>query len=239
MQGANDASFKIDGFTVTRGTNQVTGVIQGVTLNLKDVTTSPATLTIASDSSAISDKINAVVTAYNAVVNAAHAAAGFGTQKASNPALSGDSAIRMMTDKMSATVLDAYASGQFQTLGTIGITLNRDGTMSFDSSKLSKALATDPSSVQKILSRPSGSLTGGAMATLGDVLDKLTAPASGTITLRQSSLSDQASKLDDQAATEQTRLDAYANSLKKQFSAMETSYAASQQLIAQLQRQFG
>jgi flagellar hook-associated protein 2 len=144
-----------------------------------------------------------------------------------------------MTDKMSAAVLDSYASGQFTTLGAVGIKLNRDGTMTFDSAKLSAALVADPASVQKIFARPSGATTGGAMATLSDVVDKLTAPASGSITLRQTSLTAQASKIDDRAASEQARLDQYAAQLQKQFTAMETNYAASQQLIAQLQKQFG
>jgi flagellar hook-associated protein 2 len=239
VQDAHDASVKIDGFTVTRGTNQITGALQGVTLNLKDLTSSPATVTVASDSSAIVDKINAVVTAYNAVVNAAHAASGFGTQKATNPILSGDSAIRIMTDKLSSTVVQSYASGNYSTLGTIGVTLNRDGTMTFDSSKLTKALQIDPASVQAILARPSGASTGGAMATLSEVVGKITTTTSGTIPLRQTSLTDQATRLDDRAADEQTRLDRYADTLRKQFTAMEVNYSASQTLIAQLQRQFG
>jgi flagellar hook-associated protein 2 len=239
VQAASDASIKIDGFTVTRATNQITGALQGVTLNLKDLTSSPATVTVASDSSAITDKINAVVTAYNAVVNAAHAASGFGTQKASNPILSGDSAIRILTDKLSSTVVQSYASGDFSTLGTIGIKLNRDGTMAFDSSKLTKALQSDPASVQAILARPSGASTGGAMATLSEVVGKITSATTGTLPLRQTSLTDQASRLDDRAADEQTRLDRYAETLRKQFTAMEINYSASQTLIAQLQRQFG
>jgi flagellar hook-associated protein 2 len=239
VQAATDASLTIDGFAVHRSTNQITGAIQGVTLTLKDLTSTPATVTVASDSTSITDKINAVVSAYNSVVIAAHAASGFGSQKATNPALSGDSGLRMMTDKLSATVLGSYATGQFTTLGTIGIKLSRDGTMTFDPTKLTAALAADPSAVQKVLSRPSGAATGGAMASLSDLVGQLTATSSGTVALRQSSMTAQATRLDDRATNEQARLDRYATSLRKQFTAMETSYAASQQLISQLQRQFG
>jgi flagellar hook-associated protein 2 len=239
VQAAGDAALKVDGFSVSRGTNQITGVIQGVTLTLKDTLSSPATITVASSADAVSSKIDAVVSAYNAVVQAVHAAAGYGTQKATNPTLAGDSTLRMMTDKMSAAVVTSYASGKYTTLGAIGITLARDGTMSFDKAKLATALGNDPSSVQKIFATQTGSSSLGAMATLGDVVNQITAPASGTLSIRQDSLSDQASRLDDRVSAEQARLDRYADQLKKQFTAMETNYAASQQLIAQLQRQFG
>lgn len=239
VQAADDAALTVDGLAVTSATNQVAGAIPGITLTLAQPTSSPLTVNVGSDSKALSDKISAVVSAYNSVVQASHTATGYGTQQASNPMLAGDSALRMVTHKLSATVLNTYGSGQYSTMGMVGISISRDGTLSLDQTKLANALATDPGAVQSVLGRATGATNGGAMATLEDLTDSLTASTTGTLAVRQASLTSEASRLDDSATAEQTRLDAYRDSLQKQFSAMETSYAASQQLMAQLTKQFG
>ena len=55
VQSATDASLTIDGFTVTRPTNQITGVVQGVTLALTSTTSTPATVTVAGDASSLDE----------------------------------------------------------------------------------------------------------------------------------------------------------------------------------------
>ena len=65
---AQDALLEIDGLSITRSSNTVSGVIDGVTLELKseDVDTT-ATLTISSDNSVINRKVGDFVGSFNAL----------------------------------------------------------------------------------------------------------------------------------------------------------------------------
>jgi len=65
LQTATDASFKVNGLTVTRGSNTVNDVIEGVTLDLFASTTGAARLDLNRDTAGIKDNLKGLVTAYN------------------------------------------------------------------------------------------------------------------------------------------------------------------------------
>ena len=64
-QTALDAQFNLNGVSFTRASNTVADALTGVTLNLKAVTTSPVTLTVAQAESSAKPKLDALVKAYN------------------------------------------------------------------------------------------------------------------------------------------------------------------------------
>lgn len=237
VQQAKDAQLTIDGFAVTRSTNQISGAIPGVTFALTQTTTSPVTITVANDPSALATKLRAVVSAYNQVITQIHAAAGFGTQKASSSVLAGDSSLRMVTDRLASAVTSIVGSGssKYSMLASIGVSVTKDGQLSLDDGKLAAAVNDDSASVQKLLAG-SGLGAKGAMGSLHDLVDALTSPITGTLGIRGSTLDSQSKLLGTRIDDEQRRLDAYAQTLQKQFSAMEISYQNSQSLIAQLSK---
>ena len=213
------------------------GIVPGVTLEVAQTTTSPVAVTIASDPTALSNKITSVVNAYNSVINAIHSAAGYGDTKAQNQTLAGDSALRTVAQNMASTMSAAQlGQGVVATLGQLGLEQTRDGTLQFDSTKLDDRADADPTSVEKLLGRAQGATTGGAMANLSDLLKNMTDSVNGVITLRAKTFTDQASKLDDQATEEQTRLNDYSDQLRAEFTAMDSAVAANNNLIAQLQK---
>src|SRR5690606_41908551 len=81
---------------------RIGGAIQGVTLALTATTTGPVTVKVDADPNALRTKLEAVVNDYNAVVKAIHGAAGFGSVKATNPVLAGDSTLRTVTNRLSS-----------------------------------------------------------------------------------------------------------------------------------------
>lgn len=69
LVAAQDALFSVNGASVTRSTNtNLTDVIEGVSLNLLDATTSTQRLTVARDADVVKAAIDAFVTDYNAAV---------------------------------------------------------------------------------------------------------------------------------------------------------------------------
>lgn len=222
FQSAQDASIQIDGFTVTRPTNQISGAIQGVTLALTDVTTTAATVQVKGDPAGLQTKVQSVVDSYNAVINKIHQVAGYGTTKGTNAALQGDSALRTITQRLQGALTSKVGIGAYQTLSTIGLTSNRDGTLKLDSTKLSAALTSDAAGVATLLA---GAGTGQGVMDIVSELTKSMTGAKGTVSLRSDSLSSRARSLRDAADREQLRLNRYADALRKQFTAMDTMVA--------------
>jgi flagellar hook-associated protein 2 len=235
VQAAQDSSVQIDGFTVKRPTNQIAGAIQGVTLALtQESPTTPVTVNVGSDNSGTQKKIQAVVDAYNAVVNKVHTAAGYGTQKAASATLSGDSALRSITQRLSDTLTSRITTGsQFTSLASLGLSSNRDGTLVLDSTKLTSALEKDAAGVTSVLAGANGGR--GVMDIMSDLVKGMTA-AGGTVALRSDSLTSRAKSLRDQAGREQDRLSRYGETLRKQFTAMDTTVAGNQSLLSYLTR---
>lgn len=226
VQAASDARAVIDGFTVTSATNQISGAIQGVTLALTATTTDPVTVKVDADPNALRTKLEAVVNDYNAVVKAIHGAAGFGSVKATNPVLAGDSTLRTVTNRLSSAVMNGVdGGGKYTTLGSVGVSLTRDGLLSLDSAKLDKALGEDPSAVSAVLAGVSGD--DGAMDVLKALTSSMTDSVDGLLTSRNKALNDRAKSIDERINREDERLQRYADQLRRQFQAMDETVSAS------------
>ena len=236
VQHAQDSSVTIDGFNVTRPTNQISGAITGLTFQVTNLTTSPAMINVAADSSGLSTKLNAVVTAYNSIVTKVHSATGYGTAAASNTKLAGDPTLRSVTSKLASDMeATSTQSGSLTSLADIGLTLQEDGSLALDSTKLSSAFATDPLSVQKLLGRLHNATKGGLLANLNDDVTAMT-QSGGIIPNEENEFTSEVTDLTTRISDEQDRLNNYQTQLQQQFSAMETTYSQNQSLLAQVQK---
>jgi flagellar hook-associated protein 2 len=219
LSHGTDAEFTVDGFPMKSASNQVTGVISGVTMALSKETTEPVTLEVASDPGAFADKLKTFVDSYNAVVNKVHTVSGFGSIKASNQALAGDSTLRTITNQISRAIGQTVGTGKFQTLRSMGLELNNDGTMSLNSDQLEKALAEDPNAVARILAGDDSGQTG-----IMDSLTTLTTDivsSKGVLQARKDGLDARNKSLADQLDTENGRLTKMEEQLRKQFNEMD------------------
>lgn len=224
FQPASNAVLLVDGIEVQRPTNQIVGVIPGVTLAITKKTTAPATINVASDPEGLAKKIQTLVSAYNDVVSASHFAAGFGTLKASNQVLSGDSTLRGALDKLARVIGTpvAGASGKYKTLTAVGLASKADGSLALDTGKLTSALATDPASVARLFVVDAPTASTGAMGTLKTVIDQLTLGSTAPITNRISAFSAQMTRIDTDSASIQRHLDTFAVNLRARFTAIES-----------------
>ncbi|MFO0630626.1 MAG: flagellar filament capping protein FliD [Polyangiales bacterium] len=227
-QSPLNASVRIDGpsgVTVSRPTNQITGVINGVTLAITRTTTSAARVTVAGDSAALKTKIQTFVTAYNDVVAATKTATGFGSVKATNPVLAADRSMRGSQDRLRTILASAVAgtTGRYTTLGSVGVTLGNDGTLTLDSTKLDAALAADPTGVSKLFVNDSTTGSVGAMKSFTDVVDSLVTDTNGAVRSRIDSLDKQSRTMTEQIDRMQLRLTSYTAGLKRQFAALDAN----------------
>jgi flagellar hook-associated protein 2 len=230
-QQAQSAKLKIDGFDVTSATNSVGGAIPGVTMALTDATAS-GTVTVGQDPDGLATKIQAVVDGYNAVIGSVHKLAGYGQTKASNPALQSNQGLRSVASQLSGSILKAVGDGRFQSLGSIGVSLGKDGTLSLDKTKLSAALEKDANAVSTVLAGTSS--TDGVMDILGKAVDAMNDTKHGVIQAGHDAFDLRGKTLEAQIAKAQDRVQAYSDNLRKQFNAMDTAVAAYKAQLAQL-----
>jgi flagellar hook-associated protein 2 len=229
-----DAAFTVDGIAVKSKTNQVQGVLSGVTLALTATTTDPVTISVSSDATGFEAKLKTLVESYNAVISKVNTEAGFGSIKASNPQLSGDSTLRSLTSRMSRTLTGTVGTGKFQTLRSIGIELNNNGTLKLNATKLQEALAEDPEAVTRVLAGDDKGVAGFADVLAGVTTDLLS--ANGAITTRKEGLTTRQRLLTDRQALEQRRLDRMEETLRKQFTQMDQVVSLNQSKMSFLGR---
>jgi flagellar hook-associated protein 2 len=150
---AQDAEFTVDGIAVKSATNTVTGVVQGVTINLKDAdATTPKTTTISveRDTSKVLETVKAFVSGYNGLDQYVRDNSKFDTETFQSGPLFGDALARQVMDRVSDMVFTrrtSVANGEYADLTQLGFSRGTDGKLTLDESKFNAALATNPQAV--------------------------------------------------------------------------------------------
>ncbi len=150
-QAATNAIIRMDGVDASFGSNSVRDLFPGVTLNL--VSAKPGTtisLGFNRPTDAITQAVNDYVSAYNQLRGELNTAMAVGSGGSGQGPLYGNSAIKQMQrqlQQITSTALSAYPDGP-RTLAEIGVSTGQDGTLSVDSTRLSKSLATYPDAVE-------------------------------------------------------------------------------------------
>jgi flagellar hook-associated protein 2 len=230
VSSASDASFELDGIPMTRGSNTFENAFPGVTLEL--LTPSPTgqktSIEIGHDPAALETAVKKVVDAFNAVNSFVQAESTWTGQQKPLDSLSGDSTLRSIQSRLRGVLTAPVAgtSGAHTTLASLGVSLQRDGSLSLDTAKLRSALAADPNGVAKVL----GTEGTGAMALLAEQADYFTDGSEGVLSQRLTSMKNERRGLDDRIERMQARLDKYEAQLVQQYAKLE-------QLVSGLQSQ--
>lgn len=186
---AQDAMIRIGSATgtlVTQPTNTFNG-IDGVTVTFAKTTTSPVTLTVGADSSATNANVQAFVDAYNKLKSTIDAlvAPGDPSKGVAGGAFSGDSGVAALRDRLVSLVRPTGGAS----LASYGITANRQGTLSVDTTRLGKALAANPTGLDTLIGSTAGTTPTGLAGKLDTYLTSWTSSVKGQIKTRQEAVS--------------------------------------------------
>lgn len=190
QQLGQNALFSIDtvngGAQLSSSTNSVTGYVPGVTLDLKSVSTTPVTVTVAQDPSTTVNTIKMFVGQFNSTLTKLDDLTKYDQAKKTASALTGDSGIRDIQQKLRRMVSSPAvgATGAYRNLASIGVSfgaigaaVGTTGKLTVDEVKLNKALAENPQAVEAVLA--------GFAATLGAPTTTNIAGVSGTPQIHQ------------------------------------------------------
>ncbi len=234
LKGAQNSSVTIAGVTHTSASNTVADAIDGVTLQLKSENPgTPIALTVTNDPSAVSDNVNGFVIAYNALVGVVTKLGGYDSTTQTAGPLLGQSLISTLQNQLGRGLVNAVpsATGSYNSLASLGITTNKDGTLSLDTTKLSKALSTDFGAVSTVFAASDG-----VAARLSTFVDaQLSSTAS--IATRNKTLTVQQKQITNDQADLQRRAQQLTARYQAQFTAMDSLLAGMQQTSSYLTQQ--
>ncbi len=217
-QAAADAQFTVNSISITKSTNTIDDVIDGVTLDLKALTTSPVTRTVTDDIDSIVKAMQDFASAYNDLNTFIGSQFSYNSTTKSAGVLSGDFTLRQVQSWLQGVLIQS-PSNQYTSYGVIsqiGLNLNRDGSLSVDETKLRDALSSDFKGVAGLLL---GDGEGDGVAScLSTALDGITDPLEGPIHNATDSLNRNISDLNDQISAYEDRLDVRRQQLMDEYS---------------------
>lgn len=247
LQSATNAQFRVNGLSVTRNSNQVSDLIEGVTLDLYTTTSSPARLDLNRETTSIKDKIKGLVTAYNDLeLTLQELGNAKSTIKDGGGSMVGDSILQSIRTQVRGYINGLTSStpgSEIKAARDSGLSFDRNGKLTLDESRLDTALQNHFDDVVKVFSAgtnnksvystaPAG-IAGDAVVKLDQLLK-----SSGLIATQTES----ANKKIDAYKADLTKLDARLNQIleryTRQFSVMESIVGSNNSLKTSLKSSF-
>ena len=150
VAGTNSA-FTVDGISMTRSSNSVEDLFDGFTLDLKKTSGTAIRVSSEVDLTSVQTLLEGYVGTYNQVMESLKA---MGQNDQIDPendgALIGDSTLREIMKElrgMSSTAIGGYEGGPYY-LSYLGVQTERDGSLSFDRTKMETQFKSKPETVR-------------------------------------------------------------------------------------------
>jgi flagellar hook-associated protein 2 len=228
-QAAQNAEVVVDGVTYTRSTNKLDDVIYGVSLTIKQEGTTRLT---AQDSKATyASALQDFVDAYNTLK---------ADLTAAMTATKNDYGLRSLSQSLANLVSQTVSTGQFGSLGSIGVKTNKDGTLSYDAAAFERAYAANPDAVVAVFV-PKRDAThtattdpgiGGALA----IIKNNALSTAGVLTSTSNRLTREQTDIADDRETMEDRESKYKERLQTQYANLDSkvgAYKATQSYLTQ------
>lgn len=157
LQTAANGNVNVDGIPLQPTQNTLTDLIPGTTLTFSGITTgSGATVGLTRDTSAVKTKLQALVTAYNDANTMLNTVSDPGsTVETYGATLVGNSMVGSVRTQIRAMFLPSSvtpnANGVPNSLRDLGVSIDKNGTMSLDSTKLDNTLTSHYDDVTKLM----------------------------------------------------------------------------------------
>lgn len=230
--GAN-ANFKINGVAVSKSSNLINDVVNGVTFSIAATTSvgETVTLSLGSSRSTLASRLQSFVSAYNEVLTNTDSQIG-----ESAGLLTGDLLVREAKDAL-RDVAGYEGTGNIKSLAQLGVSFGSDGKASFDSTTFD---ALSDSLIQDSFTFLGSATTG--FGSLESRLEQLSDPITGLIAVqntkydesdrrisaRVDELADRLSALQRSTAERLQTVDALLGSLEAQQTIIDASYKSVQ-----------
>ncbi|MEX2214437.1 MAG: flagellar filament capping protein FliD [Phycisphaeraceae bacterium] len=223
---------------IASATNTISSVVPGVTIGLKNPSTTPVTLSVTRDDKAVVDSVKKFVEGFNAVVTTIKKYDNFNKETEERGLLLGDSSLSRIQSSLYRLLNNRNTdlTGQFNSLAQVGIKVGSGAVLQFDEAKFRAALETDPAAVQAMFTFKETELnakgeTVTKAAGIGVRIDELL----GTLT--DSVVQSKLDQLGDQITLNTKRIANLDKALEAKRGRLEAQFVAMEKALALLQDQ--
>lgn len=229
-QAATDAALKVNGIAATSSSNVVSGVLEGVSLTLLK-TGGPTSVSVSKDTTtALSSALSAFVKSYNEANTMLNNLGAYDAKTKEAGVLQGQAVVRGTQSQLRNLVFGTATGGTsaYQHLTDIGISFDKAGALTLDSSKLSKALEADYDNVLTLVEN-----VGGAFKTSMESL----VGTSGTVNGMTESINRMIKDIGKQRTVLNERILRIEERYRAQFTALDTAISGMKQTSSYLTQQ--
>lgn len=247
LQAAQDAQFSVNGLDITRSSNQdIDDVVDEVTFDLQDPGT--ATIEVSKDTEKATTAIQDFVDQYNSVQDFITTKLDYDQETEEAGALQGDGTLMRLQSNLRQQLTDSVFPSdgdpdtkEYNQLETVGITIDREGIMEFDSNKFEEALADKPEEVKQLFKGDTeeGDSFDGVATKLDSYLDMLVQTNTGVIPEKIDSYETMMDNVDDRVESTNDRLEQEKEKLQSEFTAMEKAISEMNSQMSWMQSQLG
>jgi flagellar hook-associated protein 2 len=225
IQDATNATLTVNGVDFTRSTNQISDIIQGVTLNLVSTTTGTETVSVLRDTTAAKENILGFISMYNEATTEFKKL----TDSDTDGALRGDTIFRSMVTQLRSTMVSESSSPgvNIKSLSSMGISIDRYGQLGYDEAKIDAALNDHYDDVIGIFSANTdnqsrfSSEAGGVAGDIKTLIERITA-SDGYLTTTKASLTTRNEGYAQDLKDLDTRMEQVEERYNRQFLVMQT-----------------
>ncbi|HEX7323880.1 MAG TPA: flagellar filament capping protein FliD [Rhodanobacteraceae bacterium] len=213
---ASDASMDVNGVPVSNATNTFADAIPGATITVAG--TGSSTVQVTASASAMSSAASTVVGDYNAAVAAIQKATAFNganSQTPNGPLLGNFSAADIATQLGSAVSTLSFGG---LSANAAGISLNKDGSLTFNASNFAAAYASNPTALSGLVSELYTQLNNVLQPAVGSTI-------TGTVAEQTNALNQTVTGLNQEIAQETTSINAQIENDANAYGAMENAQA--------------
>lgn len=239
-QQGQDAALTVNGIAISSAKNQIEGAIQGVTLNLGELSiaageTATSTVNIERDTLKQREAINGFVKAFNDLKGTIGKLTAFDSKSGSAAELLGDSTVRTIESRLRSVLTGGMEGGELSSLSQLGITLQRDGTLEVDDAKLSDLVANNPQALSDFFAGDAieGGLAGKIEASIGQMLGD-----SGVLKGAISGAENRVKSLDTRYERMEKSIEGTISRYRSQFSQLDVMIAQMNSTSSYLTQQF-
>ncbi len=251
--GSNDAA---SGILLTSSTNTLDDVVTGLTIDLKNTSEDPITVSVTEDTAGVESAINTFIEAYNAILTSIERNTRFDADTGERGALLGDGLLLGLRGGLFNSVqrTNQGFNNTYDRLTEVGLSIGGEGRLEFDREAFREALAADPEAVAALFTRrviadddsteedlPDGVTVRdpnardrfeelGVIGQIEEFAINYTDSIDGILTSRTNAM-------DTQILSQQRRIDSLTEGLDRERQRLEAQFVAMEQALAQLQSQ--
>lgn len=222
---AANATATINGVSISSATNELDNVMDGLSMQLGQVTTAPVDVTVNRDTAGMKENISAFATAYNELVKLVRDQTRFDDTTQTAGVLQADSsALGMLRGLRTLASSSSAAVSAFTRLADIGLEPQRDGTLKVDDAKLDGAMG-QLAELSTFLSNDDADDALDGFGAMFRSFADLRLASDGMLTTRQDAIQKRIDENNDRADRLEARLALVEKRLTEQYGRLDSSIA--------------